>query len=114
MSIFGKPLSQLTTADLQELLQDKATENARLEFKREVPGRDETLKEWARTVWSYVAPGPHPFRINWDDTKPNGAARKLLDVSRMKEFRCCPQISPDIGIPQAYKDFMDRVHGQGW
>jgi len=60
VSIFGKPLSQLTTADLQELLQDKATENARLEFKREVPGRDETLKKlssFANTFGGIVVVG---------------------------------------------------------
>ena len=45
MSIFTKPLSQLRTADLQELLQNGAVENARLEFKLEVPNKDETLKK---------------------------------------------------------------------
>lgn len=45
MSIFTKPLSQLTTADLQELLDDGAIENVRLEFKSDVPNKDETLKK---------------------------------------------------------------------
>jgi hypothetical protein len=45
MSIFGKPMSQLSTGDLQELLQEQAVENVRLEFKLEVPDKDETLKK---------------------------------------------------------------------
>ena len=46
VSIFSKPLSQLTTADLQALSQDRAVENIRLEFKLDVPGKDETLKSY--------------------------------------------------------------------
>lgn len=45
MSIFTTSLSQLSTPDLQELLDDGAVENARLEFKLEVPNKDETLKK---------------------------------------------------------------------
>ncbi len=45
MSIFTKALSQLGSADLQELLDEGASENARLEFKLEVPNKDETLKK---------------------------------------------------------------------
>jgi len=45
MSIFDKPVSQVGTQDLQELLTEQAVENVRLEFKREVPDKDETLKK---------------------------------------------------------------------
>src|ERR1035438_2226270 len=45
LSIYSTPISSFTTADVQELLDDQAVENARLEFKREVPGKDETLKK---------------------------------------------------------------------
>jgi hypothetical protein len=45
MSIFTNPLSQLGTDDLQELLDEGAVENARLEFKLEVPNKDGTLKK---------------------------------------------------------------------
>jgi hypothetical protein len=43
MSIYATPISQLKTSDLAELLQEQAVENTRLEFKREVPEKDETL-----------------------------------------------------------------------
>jgi schlafen family protein len=60
VSIFTKALSQLTTADLQELLDDGAVENVRLEFKSEVPGKDETLKKlsaFANTFGGYIVVG---------------------------------------------------------
>jgi len=44
MSIFDKAVDQITTEDLTDLLSEAAVENVRLEFKREVPAKDETLK----------------------------------------------------------------------
>jgi hypothetical protein len=60
MSIFTKPISQLTSADIQELLQEKAVENARLEFKVQVPSKDETLKKlssFANTFGGFMIVG---------------------------------------------------------
>jgi hypothetical protein len=60
MSIFAKPVPQLDATDLQELLTDRAVENARLEFKREVPSKDETLKKlssFANTFGGYMVVG---------------------------------------------------------
>ena len=60
MSIFSTPIPALATADLQELLDDQAVENVRLEFKREVPGKDETLKKlssFANTFGGYLVVG---------------------------------------------------------
>jgi hypothetical protein len=45
MSIYTKPISQLTAADLQELVQERAVENIRLEFKSEIPNKEDTLKK---------------------------------------------------------------------
>ena len=63
MSIYSTPLPQLKTADLEELLVGRAVENTRLEFKREVPDKDETLKKlssFANTFGGYlvVVTGP--------------------------------------------------------
>lgn len=60
MSIFSKPLSQIQYADLEELMQEKAVENVRLEFKVEIPNKDETLKKlssFANTLGGYVIVG---------------------------------------------------------
>src|ERR1700757_261603 len=45
VSVYTTPISQLKPSDLAELLQERAVENTRLEFKREVPDKDETLKK---------------------------------------------------------------------
>jgi hypothetical protein len=45
MSIFTKPISQISPQDLHDLLEQRAAENVRLEFKREVPSKDELLKK---------------------------------------------------------------------
>src|SRR4030088_1908581 len=60
MSVYTKSLSELGTADVQELLQDGAVENARLEFKLEVPNKDETLKKlssFANTFGGFMIVG---------------------------------------------------------
>jgi len=60
VTIFAKPLSQLVTADLQELLLGKAVENVRLEYKSEVPTKDETLKKlssFANTYGGFMVVG---------------------------------------------------------
>jgi hypothetical protein len=53
MSVFAKPISQITTEDLQELLSMQAVENVRLEFKRDVPRKDETLKKLSSFANTY-------------------------------------------------------------
>jgi hypothetical protein len=60
VSIFGKPVSSINSTDLQELLQERAVENVRLEFKSEVPNKDETLKKlssFANTFGGYLVVG---------------------------------------------------------
>lgn len=58
--IFAKPVTEISTADLQELLTDNAVENLRLEFKREIPPKAETLKKlsaFANTIGGLVVVG---------------------------------------------------------
>jgi hypothetical protein len=60
MSIYTKSIDDLTSADLQELLDERAVENVRLEFKLEIPDKDETLKKlssFANTYGGYVVIG---------------------------------------------------------
>lgn len=67
MSIFAKPLSDVATADLQELLDHRAVENLRLEFKLQVPNRDETLKKitsFANTYGGFMVVGASASSID--------------------------------------------------
>ncbi len=60
MSIFEKPVSQLTTLDVAELLDHAAVENVRLEFKRDIPNKDDTLKKlssFANTFGGFMVVG---------------------------------------------------------
>lgn len=58
--MFTKPLSRLTTEDLQALLDEGAIENIRLEFKRLVPSKEELLKKisaFANTFGGFIIVG---------------------------------------------------------
>jgi len=60
MSIFTTSVSQIRTADLQELLADGAVENTRLEFKAECPSREEMVKKlssFGNTYGGFVVVG---------------------------------------------------------
>lgn len=45
MSIYNRSVESFSSEDVAELLAEGAVENVRLEFMREVPGKDETLKK---------------------------------------------------------------------
>ena len=45
MSMFSKAVTDIVWDDLCVLLDDSVTENVRLEFKRSVPSKNETLKK---------------------------------------------------------------------
>lgn len=58
--MFSKPVSSITTEELQKLLDDKAVENVRLEFKQETPPKNEVLKKlssFANTFGGYLVIG---------------------------------------------------------
>ena len=46
--------------------------------------------------------------IRWDAGKPDGAPRKLRDVSRMKTLGWAPRIALEPGIRDACQDFLAR------
>jgi Putative DNA-binding domain len=78
MSIFSKAASQVGTADLQELLQESAVENARLEFKLQVSSKDDTLKKlssFANTFGGYMVVG----------AKANSADGRIEDLPGVDE-----------------------------
>jgi predicted HTH transcriptional regulator len=60
MAFFSKSIGDLDWHYIEALLDDGATETVRLEFKREVPAKDETLKRvcsFANTFGGYIAIG---------------------------------------------------------
>ncbi len=105
MSIYATPISQLRTSDLAELLQEQAVENTRLEFKREVPEKDETLKKlssFANTFGGLVVIGAAAQSrdgriesLSGVDEVP-GYKQKIVDWC-FKE--CSPPITVDVSGP---------------
>ena len=97
MSIFTKPISQLATADVQELLQDSAVENVRLEFKSEVPDKDETLKDpssFANTYGGLVVIGA---KANSADGRVESLSGVAQQAGYKQVVQCCfDAVSPPL------------------
>jgi schlafen family protein len=105
MSIYANPISQLKTSDLAELLQEQAVENTRLEFKREVPDKDETLKKlssFANTFGGFVVIGAAA-------RSKDGRIEDLRGIDEVPGFKqrivgwcfkeCSPPINADVSGP---------------
>ena len=48
-------------------------------------------------------------RIECDPSKPDGPARKLMDVSRLKALGWAPRVSLAEGLERAYRDFLSSA-----
>ncbi len=48
-------------------------------------------------------------RIEYDASKPDGAPRKLMDVSRLKALGWKPRVSLADGLERAYRDFLSSA-----
>ena len=66
-------------------------------------GKELTVKELAEKVAKIVG---YKGKILWDETKPNGTPRKLLDVSKAKSLGWQAKTELDEGIKLAYEDFL--------
>jgi len=69
-------------------------------------GIDLTIRELAEMVRATVYPAA---RIVWDDTKPDGAPRKLLDVSRLHALGWTHRIALGQGIEETYRWFSGQT-----
>jgi hypothetical protein len=113
MSIFNKPASQVTEADLAQLSQDGAVESIRLEFKSNVPDKDETLKKlssFANTFGGMMIVG----------AKANSTDGRLQDLPGVDEQAgykqkviqwCFDSTSPPLNV--AVSDAIPAPGGQG-
>jgi predicted HTH transcriptional regulator len=99
MSVYTKLLSQLTFSDLQELLDASAVENLRLEFKREVPDKDNTLKKissFANAFGGFIVVGA--------SADNNGRIQELVGVDKQPSYKqtvvswCFDSVYPPITV----------------
>lgn len=69
-------------------------------------GIDLSIKELALTIQRIVG---HEGEIIWDDTKPDGTPRKLLDVSKLNQAGWKHQIDLTEGIQKTYNWYLQNV-----
>ena len=69
-------------------------------------GNDLTIKELAELVKSAIG---YDGEVFWDHSKPDGAPRKLLDVSRLENLGWRPKITLQEGIRQTYEWYLAQV-----
>ncbi|MDO9225992.1 MAG: GDP-L-fucose synthase, partial [Pseudomonadota bacterium] len=68
-------------------------------------GEDITIRQLAETMGKVIG---YPGRIEFDPTKPDGAPRKLMDVSRLRDLGWQAKVELEDGLAQAYADFLSR------
>ena len=69
-------------------------------------GKDITIKELADTIQSVTG---FQGSIVWDDSKPDGTPKKLMDVSKMKEIGWEFSTELEDSIEKTYKWFLDNI-----
>ncbi len=69
-------------------------------------GVDLTIKELAHIIQEIVG---HQGDIIWDNTKPDGTLRKLMDISKMENAGWKVKIGLEEGIVKTYKWFLENV-----
>lgn len=69
-------------------------------------GAEVTIRELAETVAEVVG---FSGQLMFDQSKPDGTPRKLLDVSRMEELGWRPTVSLKDGISRAYANYLESI-----
>ena len=69
-------------------------------------GKDITIKNLAYTIQNIVG---HKGEVVWDNTKPDGTPKKLLDVSKMKNVGWSYSTELDEGIKKTYNWFLNNI-----
>ncbi len=70
-------------------------------------GTDCTIQELARTLAKVTG---YTGRLVWDTTKPDGAARKLMNVSRLADLGWRSSIGLEEGLRDTYRWFLEHQH----
>ena len=105
----GTPLREFLfaddLADAAYLLMEQYNEK---QFVNIGSGEDISIKELAELIKHIIGFNGH---LVFDSSKPDGTPRKLMDVTRLKQFGWTYTTSLENGIQQAYDDFLKRGLG---
>ena len=66
-------------------------------------GKDFTISQYAKIIMKYLKCN---LKIKFDNTKPNGTPRKLLDISIAKKYGWSAKIKLQSGFIKTYKNFL--------
>jgi GDP-L-fucose synthase len=69
-------------------------------------GSEVTIRDLSELVKRIVG---FPGAIVWDESKPNGTPRKLMDSSRLFALGWKPKVDLETGIRLAYEDFLAKL-----
>lgn len=69
-------------------------------------GVDFSIRELAEKIAATVG---YTGAIEWDRTKPDGAPRKLLDSTRIRDFGWQPGIDFDLGLQRTYRWYVENI-----
>jgi GDP-L-fucose synthase len=68
---------------------------------------DITIKEAVESVCEVVG---YEGQVTWDNTKPDGTPRKVMDSSRIKNLGWKPTTTLHDGLEKTYYWFKNNVH----
>jgi GDP-L-fucose synthase len=68
-------------------------------------GKDVTIREMAETMKQVVG---FRGRLSFDTTKPDGAPRKLIDVSRLSNMGWKYRVNLKEGLATTYKWYLEK------
>jgi GDP-L-fucose synthase len=72
-------------------------------------GTDTTIKELAELVQKIVG---HQGSIIWDNSKPDGTPKKLMDSSKLRNLGWEPKIKLEEGIKMTYHWFLQKLESE--
>jgi GDP-L-fucose synthase len=73
-------------------------------------GSDITIKKLSETIAKVV---DYRGKITFDESKPDGAPKKLMDSYLLNSLGWHPEIKLEIGLRRAYSDFLNRFNSAG-
>jgi len=89
-------------ADACIYFMDKKTKHSMINIGS---GKDSTIEDLAKLFISIIAPNKK-IRIKYDRSKPNGTARKVLDISLAKKYGWKPNHNLKNQILKTYKSYL--------
>ena len=103
----GKPLREfLHVNDLAEAILFSMLNNLESDLYNVGSGYEISIKQLALKVQSIVG---HQGAIQWDNSKPDGTFRKLLDSNKLIKNGWKSKIDLETGIKSVYQEFTNKI-----